>query len=56
VTSHICGRNTITILWGNTVVLCVSGEDLLRYSNKIKLFGSRKCPYYHYLTQNVMSE
>jgi len=23
VTSHICGRNTIAILWGNTVVLCV---------------------------------
>ena len=23
VTSHICGRNTISILWGNTVVMCV---------------------------------
>jgi len=23
VTSFICGRNTITTLWGNTVVLCV---------------------------------
>jgi len=23
VTSHIRGRNTISILWGNTVVLCV---------------------------------
>ena len=22
-TSHICGRNTIAILWGNTVALCV---------------------------------
>jgi len=22
-TSHICGRNTIAILWGKTVVLCV---------------------------------
>jgi len=22
-TSHICGRNTIAISWGNTVVLCV---------------------------------
>jgi len=37
VTSHICGRNTIAILYGNTVVLCVlSGEDLSRYSNKIE--------------------
>jgi len=36
VTSHICGRNTISILWGNTVV-CVylSDEDLSRYSNKL---------------------
>jgi len=33
-TSHICGRNMIAILWGNTVVLC--GEDLSRYSNKIE--------------------
>jgi len=23
VTSHICGGNTISILWGNTAVLCV---------------------------------
>jgi len=22
-TSHVCGRNTIAILWGNTVVQCV---------------------------------
>jgi len=22
-TSHICGRNMIAILWGNTVVLCI---------------------------------
>jgi len=23
-TSHIYGRNTIAVLWGNTVVLCVA--------------------------------
>jgi len=29
----------------------LSGEDLFGYSNKIELVGSRKCPYYHYLTK-----
>ena len=50
-TSHICGRNTIVILWGNTVVLCVvklSGKDLSRYSNKIESVGLRQCPHYRY--------
>jgi len=44
----ICGRNTISKLWGNTAH-CVkfSGEDLSRYSNKIESVDLRKCPYYH---------
>ena len=29
---HVCSRNAISILWGNTVVLC-------SYSNKIKSAG-----------------
>ena len=51
----ICGHITISVLWGNTEY-CVklSGEDLLRYSNKIESVGLRKCPYYHYLTKKVM--
>jgi len=34
----------------------LSGEDLLRYSNKIESIGLRKCPYKRYLTKKVMSE
>ena len=33
----------------------LSGEDLSRYSNKIKSAGLRKCPYKRYLTKKVMS-
>ena len=53
----ICGHITISVLWGNTAY-CVklSGEDLSRYSNKIESAGLRKCPYYHCLTEKVMSE
>jgi len=48
----------IAILYVNTVVLCVvlSGEDLSRYSNKTESVGLRKCPYYRYLAEKVMSE
>jgi len=44
-------------LYGNTAY-CVkfSGEDLLRYSNKIESVRLRKYPYYHYLTKKVMSQ
>ena len=44
------------MLWGNTAY-CVnsSGEGLLRYSNKIESAGLRKCLYYRYLTNKVMS-
>jgi len=34
----------------------LSDEDLSRYSNKIELVALRKCPYYHYLTEKVMSQ
>jgi len=30
----------------------LSGEDLSRYLNKIKLIGFGKCPYYDYVTKN----
>jgi len=26
------------------------------YSNKVESVGLRKCPHYHYLTNNVMSQ
>jgi len=50
-------KSVIFMLWGNTSY-CVKlrVEDLLRYSNKIESVGLRKCPYYHYLTKEVMSE
>jgi len=34
----------------------LSGEDLSRYSTKIESTGIRKCPYYHYLTKDVISQ
>jgi len=54
----IYGHITNSVLWSNTAY-CVklSGEDLLRYSNKIESAGGlRWCPYYHYLTNKVMSQ
>ena len=53
----ICGRITISMLWGNTAY-CVksSDEDLSRYLNKIESVGLRKCPSYDYLTKKVMSQ
>jgi len=34
----------------------LSGEDLLRYLNKIESAALRKCPYYHYLTKTVLPQ
>ena len=53
----ICDHIAISMLWGNTAY-CVelSGEDLSRYSNKIESVGLRKCPYYDYLSNKVMSQ
>jgi len=41
----IWDHNMISMLWGNTAY-CVelSGENLLRYSNKTESAGLRKCP------------
>jgi len=53
----ICGYNTISMLWGNTVYrVGLSGKDLLRCSNKIESVDLRKCPSYNYLTKKVMSQ
>jgi len=40
------------------MVCCVklSGEDLSHYSNKIESVDLRKCLYYHYLTEKVISQ
>jgi len=39
-----------SMLWGNTSYFVkFGGEDLSRYSNKIKTVGARKRPYYHCL-------
>jgi len=40
---HICGRNTISILWA-TLSYCVFliGEDLMHYSNKTESVALRK--------------
>jgi len=52
----ICGHFTISMLRGNTTYpVKLNGEDMLRYSNKIKLLGLKKFPYYHYLTKKVVS-
>ena len=34
----------------------IKHKKLLRYSNKIESVGLRKCLYYHYLTEKVMSQ
>jgi len=34
----------------------LSGKNSSGYANKIESVGCRKCPYYHYLTKNVMSQ
>jgi len=45
------------MLWGNTAYCAkLSSEDLSRYSNEIELVGLRKCPYYHYITEKVLSQ
>jgi len=41
------------MLWGNTAYrVKLSGQDLMRYSNKNESVSLRKCPYYHYLTKS----
>ena len=37
-------------------VQCEVMQDLSRYSNKTESVGLIKCPHYHYLTKNVMSQ
>ena len=51
----ICAHNTNSMLRGNTAY-CVqlSGQELLRYSNKFESVGLRKCPYYQDLTKKVL--
>jgi len=54
VTSVICGRSTISVLWGS-MAYCVKlgGEALSCYSKK-NWISLRNCSYYHYLTRKVM--
>jgi len=49
----VCGNIIISMLWGNTAYCTkLRGEEkFVMYSNKIKLVGLRKCPYYQYLTE-----
>jgi len=45
------------MLWSNTAY-CVklSGEDLLRYPNKVESVDVRKWPYYKYLIKKLLSQ
>jgi len=53
--SNLWSQYTLSMLWGN-MAYCVksSGEDVLRYSNKVESVCLRKCPYY--LTNKMMSQ
>jgi len=45
------------MLWGNAEYCAKSiGEYFSSYSNKIESVGLRKCPYYDYLSNKVMSQ
>jgi len=53
----IYGHITISKLWGNMAHhVKLRGEDMSRHFNKTESVGSRKYPYYHYLTKKVMSQ
>jgi len=42
----VCGRDTISMLWGNMVYCAkLRGGDLSRYSNTFESVDLRKCPY-----------
>jgi len=52
----ICGRITISVLWGNTAnCVQLSGQNLSRYSNKTESAALRKCSHYHYLTNSKVA-